>query len=234
MSIERTVIHRYCLACRAVAALSMLCLLAVPAGADTRPPAVAQVLQPPARTPAIGVRGFAELGQMYFSASDSFRAVFGESTGPIYGGGAEVRIRNRWFFQIGVERVRKTGQRVFVFNGQVFPLGIDVTTTITPVLVTGGYRFRGRRLTPYVGAGAGWYSYRETSGFAGAEDDVDDRFTGYHALGGVEFRILRWVSAAAELQYASVPDALGGGVAAEFRETDLGGTTVRLTVLVGR
>jgi hypothetical protein len=40
---------------------------------------------------------------------------------------------------------------------------------------------------------------------------------------------------AGEVQYTSVPDAIGaGGLSEEFDEKDLGGTIVRVRVLIGR
>jgi hypothetical protein len=45
---------------------------------------------------------------------------------------------------------------------------------------------------------------------------------------GVEVAFLDWIVAGAEVQYRSVPDALGdGGVSEVYDEDDLGGVTVR-------
>jgi hypothetical protein len=66
---------------------------------------------------------------------------------------------------------------------------------------------------------------------------VKQTFTGYHILGGAEFRAARWIGAAAEVQWATVPDALGAnenGVSAMFDENDLGGVTFRVKIVVGR
>ena len=62
---------------------------------------------------------------------------------------------------------------------------------------------------PYGGGGIGRHRYEETSEFAEASENVEESFTGYHLLGGVEFRATRWIGAAGELQWATVPDALG-------------------------
>jgi hypothetical protein len=44
-----------------------------------------------------------------------------------------------------------------------------------------------------------------------------------------------WVIAGAEVQYRTVPDALGeGGVSQVFGDTDLGGVTVRVLVGIRR
>ena len=204
------------------------------AGAQRRPPA------PPAPPlPAIAVRGFFDVGVTIFSAKDSFEAMTGSATSPVYGGGGEVVLRQGWFFGGRVARVARDGHRVFVSDGEVFDLGLDTTITITPIELTGGYRFTAprRRLIPYVGGGIGSYRYREESEFATDEEDVDESFTSYHLLGGAEYRISRWLGVAGEAQWTTVPDAIGqnpGSVGAAFEETNLGGSTFRVKVVVGR
>lgn len=132
----------------------------------------------------------------------------------------------------------RSGSACSCSNGEQFNLGIPTTITVTPVEGTGGYRFDfGSRVIPYGGAGVGWHRYGETSQFADAAENVDERFTGYHLVGGAEFRLARWIGAAAEAQWATVRDALGAdpnSVSHEFDESDLGGVTFRLKVVVGR
>ena len=75
----------------------------------------------------------------------------------------------------------------------------------------------------------------EVSDFADASENVSERFTSYHAVGGMEYAARRWLSVAGEVRYASVPDAIGApGIAAEFDESSLGGFSVAVKVLVGR
>ena len=101
-------------------------------------------------------------------------------------------------------------------DGEVFPLGIDMKVGITPIEFSAGYRFqprgRTRNMTPYVGGGIGWHRYSETSDFADSGEDVSETFTGYHALGGVEFRMSRSFALAGEAQWTTVPDAFGSGL----------------------
>jgi opacity protein-like surface antigen len=90
---------------------------------------------------------------------------------------------------------------------------------------------------PYGGGGVSWYRYTETSQFATDAENVKQTFTGFHILGGAEIRVWRWIGVAGEVQWASVPDALGqdpNGISREFNETDLGGTTVRVKIVIGR
>ena len=153
-------------------------------------------------------------------------------------GGVEAVLPQRTFVNLRASRFREVGQRVFLFNGQQFDLGIPTTITVTPLELTGGYRFDfGRRFIPYGGAGLGWHRYEETSRFADASENVNERFTGYHVMDGAEFRLAQWIGAAAEAQWTTVPDALGAdsnSASHEFDESDLGGVTFRLKVVVGR
>jgi len=77
--------------------------------------------------------------------------------------------------------------------------------------------------------------YEETSDFAAADEDVDQSFDGYHVKGGAEVRLTRWVALAGEAVWSSIPDALGtGGASQAFNETNLGGTSLRLSLVLGR
>lgn len=193
--------------------------------------------------PKLSIRPFAEFTVERFSAQETFKAAFGQTAEPFYGGGVQVTFRDRFYGEVSASRFRKTGDRVFRdSSGEVFHLGIPVTATLTPIEVAGGYRFhprrRGRRiawLVPYVGAGVGSYQYRETSAFADTGEDIDTRHTGFVAHGGAEFRVHRWVGLTADLQYTHVPGILGsGGISADTGETDLGGVAGRLRIVVGR
>lgn len=184
------------------------------------------------------VRGFGDIGWTTFAAERSFNAVLGSDTGRVLGGGVEALLPRHVFVNLRASRFREVGQRVFLFNGEQFDLGIPTTITVTPIELTGGYRFDfGWRLVPYGGAGLGRHRYEETSQFAEASENVSERFTGYHVMGGVEVRLATWIGAAAETQWATVPDALGtdpNSVSHEFNESGLGGATFRLKVVVGR
>jgi opacity protein-like surface antigen len=195
------------------------------------------------------IRGTAVGGLRTFTAADSFKAIVGSSAGPIFGGGIEVVLPQHVFVSLQATRFRKTGERVFLFEGQQFDLGIPATITVTPVELSVGYRFdRGdavrpprvpqpRRLIPYVGGGVGWHRYEETSEFATGDENVKERKIGYHLLGGAEYRVNRWLGIAGEGGWSIVPDALGqdpNGVSAEFDETDLGGGAVRFKLVIGR
>ena len=121
-------------------------------------------------------------------------------------------------------------------DGSVFPLGIPLTARITPLELSAGYRFRASaRVIPYGGGGVTRYAYVEASDFADSGENADATHMGYLLLGGVEVRAHRWIGVSVDVQYTHVTGILGsGGVAKEFDENNLGGTAVRVKVLVGR
>jgi len=188
-----------------------------------------------APAPRFGIRGYGEGAYTWFSANDSFKAIFDTSGGLFYGGGAQVYF-GPIYIDVGVSRFEKTGERAFVFEGDVFQVGIPDRITMTPLVVTAGYRFPAAgRSVPYLGGGVGSLKFEETSDFADADDNVSEYFTSYHAVAGVEYSATRWLFVSGEVRYASVPDALGApGIAAEFDESNLGGVSVAVKVLVGR
>jgi opacity protein-like surface antigen len=194
---------------------------------------------PPLPPPTLEIGGYGMVGLMNFSAADSFDVILGRPSGVIFGGGARVNLPlGGLFVDVGAWRFRGEGERAFVFGGEEFDLGIPVEISITPFELSAGWQFRMRsapKLRPYVGGGFSSYAYKETSEFATGNENVDDRFSGFHVLGGAEYRVSRLVALAGEATWTTVPDALGeGGVSAAFDETDLGGTSVRFKIIFGR
>jgi opacity protein-like surface antigen len=184
------------------------------------------------------IRGFADAGVRTFTATKSFEAILGQSFGPVFGGGIGIVERHGVFGELRASRFQRTGKRAFVFAGEVFSLDVDDTIAVTPLEVTGGYRFdRGWSFVPYGGAGAGWHRLEESSPSSASDEDVRDTFMGYHVLGGAEFRLSRWIAAAGEAQWTSVPDAFGqdpNSVARAFGESNLGGLSARVKIIIGR
>lgn len=207
-------------------------------------PALAQ--QPAA---PFSVRGEAILGYQHFLASQTFKGVFGTANAPIFGGGIDVSFLKHWFVRVDATRFSKTGERAFVAKGIVYQLGIPLTVTITPVTVAAGYRApfptkpppRSSRYTPpkpatlfwYAGGGAGSWSYSEKTD--DPTETVSFRKSGFLALGGIEWRVQKYVALGFEGQYASVPGAVGsGGISEQFNEKDIGGASAVLRMVVGR
>ena len=192
---------------------------------------------PPSRSVSIG--GYATFGFINFMATESFDAILGTTSGPLFGGGARVGLP--WgglFADVGAWRFHGEGERAFVFDGEVIPLGIPVDITVTPIEISGGWRFRIRslpKLSPYIAGGLTAMKYHESSDVSTPDEDVDDTFNGYHLLGGAEYKITRWLGVAGEASWTTVPDAIGeAGVSAAFDETNLGGTTFRFKITIGR
>lgn len=187
----------------------------------------------------VDIGGYGMFGNANFAAAKSFDAILGTSSGPIVGGGARVGLP--WgglFLDVGAWRFHAEGERAFVFDNEVIGLGIPVDVNVTPIEISAGWRFRIRRLpklVPYAAGGLTSMRYTETSDFSTPAEDADETFTGYHVLGGAEYKITRWLGVAGEASWTTVPDAIGdSGVSGAFNETDLGGTTLRLKITIGR
>jgi hypothetical protein len=220
-----------------------MCLAVAVAFPDPAAAQAAQPSQPPAqprsvaRPEPLSLRGIAFTGISLFGSADTFEAVLGSSRGPLFGGGLNLTERFA-FVQVAAWRYSKDGERVFVGPGdEVFPLGIPARVEVTPLEISGGWHIRGlsRAFLPYVGGGVTVLWYEETSDFADAGENVDERFTGYHLLGGIEVRLHRLIGLGGEVAWTSVPDAIGdGGASAAFDEDNLGGTSVRIKVIIGR
>ena len=204
-----------------------------PADAQRRPAA-------PVGSRDVGVRGFGMFGNITLTAQQSFEAVLDKSGGPVFGGGAQVLLPWGIYVEVGAWRFAQSGERVFIApDGAVFKLGIPVDIKITPIELTAGLRFatitRGRNVVPFAGVGYSRHRYQETSEFAEASENVDESFPGFHVAGGVEYLVRRWLGISGEVSWSSVRNAIGqSGVSAHYGEDNLGGTSIRLKVSVGR
>jgi len=157
--------------------------------------------------------------------------VFGTSLGAIVGAGVQLRIRGGLYLEGSASRFEKTGQRVFVADGQVSKLGIPDTIQLIPVTAPSVPVRASARGHAYLGVGGGQYRYRERSSFAVSSDNTDARPTSFHVVGGVEVR-KKWVATAIEVQYVNVPNGLGtNGAAKAFGEKNLGGVEARAKLL---
>lgn len=206
---------------------------AISAGAQQAPRA-----RPAATSRSIQIGGYGMVGRLNLVARETFEAVIGKRSGPVFGGGANIGLPlGGLYVDMGGWRFQQEGERVFVTGSEVFKLGVPLTVTLTAVELTAGWRFRLRyaRLVPYVGGGFTSYGYEESSSFAGPTEDVDERFKGYHLVGGAQFKVRRWLGIGAEFVWTTIPDALGtGGVSQAFGDTNLGGTSLRAKITIGR
>ena len=192
----------------------------------------------PSLAPDMALRPFFLVTEQRFAAPQTFDAVFGAQVQPFLGGGAQVAFSNGLYADVAISRFSKSGERAYLLNGESFKLGIPLKATITPVEITGGYRFGAEwssLVIPYVGAGLASYGYTETADFAETGDNVNLRGSGYLVVWGAEFRLHRWVVASADVQFTRVGGILGeGGVSQQAGEDNLGGVAARFRVMIGR
>jgi hypothetical protein len=208
-------------------------------GGTGRGPAVPSPTGRPLRVAVFGTGGVFNA-----TAKDSVTAVLDTRSGIDVGVGAQVAWQSGalrgLFVEVDVSRFEKTGERVFVHDREVFPLGIPLTIGLTPIEVSAGYRLNRARRTGrgvvaspvayFAGGGVGSVGYRE----ADDTEEIAERFTAYHVMGGADVTVWRMVQIGADVRHRWVPDGLGiGGVSEAFNETDLGGTTFRVRIGVG-
>lgn len=193
------------------------------------------------RPPLFRIDAHMQFGRLSQTATDSFTAILGSSSGQVFGAGAEVAFRNGLFARADVSYFRDEGERVEMIDGEVVPLGIPLTLSLTPIEFSGGYRFAairfGRRgqlaLVPFVGGGFGVLRFREQTDDEHPDEELSEGFTSYHMLSGLDVPLGKRVAIGVELTRRWVRDGLGsGGISAAFGETDLGGTTMWTRVRV--
>ena len=108
----------------------------------------------------------------------------------------------------------------------------------TPLEVTAGYRFRPRslpRLRPYIGVGLTSYAYEERSDFDEPGEGLTARRLGVVGVGGLEFRVHKYVGVSADGAVTHVTGILGqAGISRDIGESDLGGISARIRLIIGR
>ena len=187
---------------------------------------------------------FGTAGLFTATANNSFEAVLDTDSGTDVGVGAQIAWQagtlRGLFIEVDASRFEETGERAFVHEGEVFPLGIPLTIGLRPIEVSAGYRLNpvhrtrtGVVASPiawFAGGGIGSVGYSETD----EDGEISNRFLAYHAMGGVDVTVWQVLQIGAEARFRWVPDGLGtGGISGEFNETDLGGSTFRVRIGVG-
>ena len=193
----------------------------------------------PRREPAprrVTARFFADAGVEMLHAVDSLHAVFDRNSAGSFGGGLRVVLPRGLFADVRAGRFQMTGERTFLFEGQSYPLGVADTLTVIPIQVSVAVRAGrpGARAVPYMGAGAGWYRASEQSAFSDASETAERTTPGIHLMGGADVRLWKRFGLGGEVEWSHVPSGLAGtGVATSLQDTNLGGVSVRMRVLVG-
>jgi hypothetical protein len=197
----------------------------------------APVMAQTAPASQVGGRLFVGGDLQQMSASDTFEAVTGSaSVGGITAGVEVHRVWRGAFLRASMSQLKADGERIFVFDDEVFPLGIPLKVTMTPIELGAGWRFApvSSRLVPYVGAGAMWMKYSEKAEGDSGSDSVNETYSGAVVFGGVDVSVWRYVSAGAEVSWRTAKVKNPGGALEAFGEENLGGLSMRIVVSVGR
>lgn len=215
----------------------VLLSLAMPAAAQTqtfdaqtRPPQRPAAVRAPRAVP-IGGRVFFALDSDTMTASKTFDAILGSSTLAAYGGGGEVlNIWRRVFVRGALTFVSKDGTRIQEVADEFIPIGIPLTVTMRPFELAGGWRFgKNERdhVIPYAGGGLLLVSLKQKSTVpTETAESTSDSFTGTVLFGGIDFLPAGKFMAGAEVQYRTVPNAIGDDTTTS-KERNLGGFTLR-------
>lgn len=180
------------------------------------------------------IRLFGLFDYTNIASPKSFDAVFGKHTTTAPGVGVDaINLYKGLFVRVAGSRSTLSGERVVIFNGDVFKLGIPLTAQLTPIEFGGGWRFQSRnptsRIAPYVGASVITLKYKETSSFADSGENVDESYSGFGVFGGADIRIAKQVFGGVEAQYRSINITPAANSAADsFKEKNLGGTVLRV------
>ncbi|MEQ1898391.1 MAG: hypothetical protein ABL971_13485 [Vicinamibacterales bacterium] len=216
---------------KAAAGLLLIALLmATPASAQS--PASRREPVPPRMT----VMLFADAGVDILHAVDSLHAIFNRNSAGSIGGGLRVVLPKGLFANVRASRLQMTGERTFLFEGQSYSLGVADTLTIIPIQVSVAVRTGrlGERAVPYMGGGVGWYRASEQSAFSDASETAERTSPGIHLMGGADVRLWKGLGLGGEVEWSHVPGGLAGtGVATSLQDTNLGGVSVRMRLLVG-
>ena len=185
------------------------------------------------------IRGVAMEGRVGFFCpvqfADSFQAVFDSRGGLVFGAGLRVELPKGIYVEGVLDYFGKEGYRVYVSGTKVVRTDIDTSISIVPLTFTGGYRFKLKpSVIPYIGGGFGRYYYRQKDIATELRGESSFKgFSGYHLLGGIEFRGDKPLSFAGELRWNSVPQAIGeGGVSKYYGEDNIGGISFSLKVFL--
>jgi opacity protein-like surface antigen len=163
------------------------------------------------------------------NSPETEKAIFGDQDGIGLGLGLSYDRGLRFRLGAEVRRINRNGERAFAVDrtSEAFRLGHPLNFVMTQSLATVAFRFgKIGPVSPYLGAGFGFVSWREESNTAGVIDQADGTSGLFEGRLGVERRQGR-VRLALEGGITFVPNAIGvGGISKVYEETDLGGLFV--------
>lgn len=199
-----------------------------------RPPAKPpQPRKPPAPKLPVEFRVFGVVEPQFMTASRTFDAVTGSPLLLGYGGGASLlNVWKRLFVRGGVTFASATGTNGNVVDGEFVSNGIETRFKFRTAEVGAGWRtpFKNNsRMAIYVGGGAVFLGYKETSDFATPDEQVNDSFTGFAGEVGLDWMLSKHSVFSFEGQYRATPsDPPHGSIQDQFGEPDLGGFAARV------
>jgi outer membrane protein W len=184
----------------------------------------------------VTIYGYGTFGTLHLAASRTFDAVSGSSRTTSLGAG--IQLTGFWkglLLDAAWSRTAIEGERIAIDDDATFPLGIPLRVTMQPLDIAGGWRSRYGRWSPYGGIGISRLLYEETSDGNVTAEDLATSSIGPLILGGLDFRISRFVLIGGELRYRHLGGVLGSaGASAAFDERAAGGWTVGARMSVGR
>ena len=184
----------------------------------------------------VTIYGYGTFGTLHLAASRTFEAVSGSSR--TRSASAGIQVTDFWkglLIDAAWSRTAIEGERISIDDGVTFPLGIPLRVTMQPLDIAGGWRSGYGRWSPYAAVGISRLHYEETSDGDVAGEDLEATSIGPLILGGLDFRISRFVLIGGELRYRHLGGILGtAGASAAFEERSAGGWTVGARMSVGR
>ncbi len=163
------------------------------------------------------------------NSPDTEKAIFGSKQGFGLGLGVAYDRSSRWRFGLDVRRISREGERAFAMDrtAEAFRLGHPLTLTLIEGVVSASYQFgEVGPVTPYLTAGGGVASWKESSDVAGLIEKASGTAGLLEARLGLERQSGR-LRLAIEGGITMIPNAVGvGGISKVYEEKDLGGLFV--------
>ncbi len=159
--------------------------------------------------------------------SASYDAVYGETLVPL-GARIEWAFRPRFAVALATSFTSANGELVAVLPGEEpVSTGIATELELNPWQLTFAWRIDPEGpWSGFVGLGPTWMRFQESNEFEKSSVDA----IGAHLAAGLR-RSFGRIVVGAEVDYSTIPDAIGeSGAAAAFGEDDLGGVTAKLLV----
>jgi len=192
-----------------------------------------QAAKPVTRKPSIGLRATGVVQLAAMDSSATFNELLGSSNLLGFGGAADVlNLVSRVFVRFGVSQDSGDGFRAIVLDdGSVHSTGVPLTLSVTTVELAAGWRQSPRKhpkFAWYLGGGIAFSELGSESPFALSGDNDSDSGSGALVFAGFDRTIWKSVIGGVEVQYRSIPDAIGsGGVSEAKHESSLGAATIR-------